>query len=115
MKGMKHALLSATAGGAFWLLFLFFVCFFCVHTARLARMGWQARKTPPTSEKNPPGSGNNAPGTSHAPEKTTREQPERREPDSPVPAAPEPVYYIVGRKRKKAKSTYSPPREIRFK
>ena len=115
MKGMKHALLSATAGGAFWLLFLFFVCFFCVHTARLARMGWQARKTPPTSEKNPPGSGNNAPGTSHAPKKTTVKHPDGGARYPPAPAAPEPVYYIVERKRKKAKSTYSPPREIRFK
>ena len=41
------ALLSAFPGGAFWLLFLFFVCFFGIHIVRLAKIGWQYRKGAP--------------------------------------------------------------------
>lgn len=107
---MKNALLSASASGAFWLLFLFFVCFFGVHTVRLAKLGWKYRKQPPAapSEKKPPASASR-PEPKPSPEHDGREPPQ-----APAPT-PEPVYYIVERKRRKTRDSYSPPREIRFK
>lgn len=107
---MKNALLSASASGAFWLLFLFFVCFFGVHTVRLAKLGWKYRKQPPAapSEKKP--AGVRLPSRAEALPGTRRREP----PQAPAPT-PEPVYYIVERKRRKTRDSYSPPREIRFK
>ena len=93
-------LLSAFPGGAFWLLFLFFVCFFGIHIVRLAKIGWQYRK--------------GAPKPAPKAEEKPRPAPQPQAPQTPQ-APPEPVYYIVERKRKRPRETYSTPREIRFK
>ena len=85
-------LLSATLPkGIIAFLFLFVFCFFLVHTARLARIGWKyQRKKPPKP-----------------PEKSEEKR-------TPPPTPPEPVYYIVEKKRK-SRTSYSAPKEIRFK
>ena len=89
-----HSLLTVNAvGGAFCTLFLFVLCFVCVHLFKYANIGWKHRKKP--AEPPPP------------PEKTEKEK---------APAPPqEPIYYIVERKRTRAKPKYSEPKEIRFK
>ena len=87
-------LLSARAvGGAFCLIFLFSFCFVCVHILKCAKIGFfQSRKKP-----EPP------------PKKEEKEK-------APAPSQ-EPIYYIVERKRTRSrpKTTYSEPKQIRFK
>ena len=88
-----NTLLSVYGAGSIALAVLFLLCFALVHLARLVRFGWNAQKKPKAQppqiepKKEPP------------PEKAT---------------APEPVYYIVERK-KRTKSNYSEPKQIRFK
>lgn len=82
--------------GIFWLLFLFGCCFFTVHLIRLARIGQKhLRQTQTPTEHKPP--------VKAEKEKTPAQEPAR-----------EPIYYIVERKRK-TKSSFSDPKEIRFK
>lgn len=84
-------MLSASAAfGACGLLFLLAFCFFFVHLCRLARFGWNARKEAP-KDPSPP----------------KKEQPKQ----------PEPVYYIVEKKRKvkKTRTEYGEPKEFRFR
>ena len=74
--------------GCFFVLLLFGFCFALTHFTKLALLGWKNHSSaPPTKEKE------------KAPEVTP----------------PEPVYYIVERKKARAKSQYSTPKEIRFK
>ena len=40
-ESMKNCLLSVPLSGAFWLIFLFILCFFGVHVVRLAKIGWK--------------------------------------------------------------------------
>lgn len=85
-------LLSARAvGGAFCLIFLFSFCFVCVHILKCAKIGFfQSRKTP--------------------------DAPPKKEEKEKAPAPPqEPIYYIVEKKRTRAKPKYGEPKEIRFK
>ena len=91
---LVHSLLTVNAvGGAFCILFLFALCFVCVHLFKYAEIGWKHRKKP---AEPPP-----------LPEKTEKEK---------APAPPqEPIYYIVERKKRRAKSSYSEPKEIHFK
>ncbi len=70
---------------------VFSVCFLGVHIAKYAVLGWQSRNEPQDSQK--------------------AEKEEKTAPTNP----PEPVYYIVERKRKREKSKYCEPKEIRFK
>lgn len=109
-ESMKNCLLSAPLSGAFWLIFLFILCFFGVHVVRLAKIGWKYQKrhgepAPTNSQKR------------EAPDSQPREEkpaaPQNAQPTSNAP--PEPVYYIVERKRKRPRETYSPPKEIKFK
>ena len=83
-----------------FLTLLFSLCFFCVHVAVLAKRGWNANapKQQPVKKEKPP----------EKAEKTTKK------PSEP-PKQPEPVYFIVERKKKRAKSSYTEPKEIRFK
>ena len=86
------SLLSARAvGGAFCLIFLFSFCFICVHILKCAKIGFfQSRKKP--------------------------EPPPKKEEKEKAPAPPqEPIYYIVEKKRTRAKPKYGEPKEIRFK
>jgi hypothetical protein len=97
---MKNTfLLSTGARGALLSIFVFCLCFFCVHVAILAKRGWKLSfiKNRIKKEKPPIKA-----------EKTTKTPPEPQK-------QPEPVYYIVERKKKRAKSSYSEPKEIRFK
>lgn len=73
--------------GLLYLFLTFIICFILIHTIKLAYLGFKLsrRKSPPP------------PKESHTP-----------------PPPPEPVYYIVEKKRSK-KSTYSDPKEIKFK
>ncbi len=71
--------------GGLYALLILIGCFLAVHIFLLARYGYRARKNLP------------------------KEKPER-----PAPT-PEPVYYIVEKKKKRARSTYSAPKRISFK
>ena len=74
--------------GLLYLFLTFIVCFILVHIIKLAYIGLlSVRKKP--------------------------EPPPEPKPEKPQPK-PEPVYYIVEKKRAK-KSTYSEPKEIKFK
>lgn len=73
--------------GLLYLFLTFVVCFILVHLIKLAYIGFKSMK------KKPPDT---------PPEKPARAP------------KPEPVYYIVEKKRSK-KSTYSEPKEIKFK
>jgi len=50
-ESMRNCLLSASASGAFWLIFLFVACFLGVHTVRLAKIGWKYRKGESAEDK----------------------------------------------------------------
>lgn len=79
-------LLSVQGAGAGYLFTLFLLCVIVVHVVKLARIGYRTYR-----KKLPP------------------QQPEPREPK------PDPVYFIVERKKKRAKSEYSAPKEIKFR
>ncbi|MDE6441618.1 MAG: hypothetical protein K2L12_02570 [Clostridia bacterium] len=73
--------------GILYLFLTFVVCFILVHLIKLAYIGLLS----------------------------TRKKPEPpKEKVAPPPPKPEPVYYIVEKKRSR-KSTYSEPKEIKFK
>ncbi len=90
---LSTSLLSAKAiGGGFCVLFLLALCFLCVHILKCAKVGWRHRNPKP-SDPEP--------------------KPEAKE---KAPAPPqEPIYYIVERKRTRAKPKYGEPKEIHFK
>ena len=74
--------------GILYLFLTFVVCFILVHIIKLAYIGLMSVRKKP-------------------------EPPPAPKPEKPQPK-PEPVYYIVEKKRAK-KSTYSEPKEIKFK
>ena len=80
--------------GLLALLLLFGVCFCAVHAVKLAKIGWKHRENEPKK-------------SDQTTEKTST--PERKS------EAQEHVYYIVERKKRRAKSEYSEPKEFRFK
>ena len=73
--------------GILYLFLTFLFCFVLVHLIKLAYIGLMSTKKKP-------------------------EPPPKEKP--PAPPKPEPVYYIVEKKRSK-KSSYSEPKEIKFK
>ena len=75
--------------GILYLFLTFLVCFILVHLIKLAYIGLKSTRKKP-------------------------EPPPKAEKPAPKPAPPEPVYYIVEKKRSR-KSTYSEPKEIKFK
>ena len=79
-------LLSVQGTGAALTIALFLFSLFIVHAIKLAKIGWRT-----LFKKLPP-----------------------QEPKKPEPK-PEPVYFIVERKKKKAKTDYSEPKRIQFK
>lgn len=79
-------LLSVQGRGAVLVLCLFLLCLIIVHGVKLAKAGWRT-----LGRKLPP-----------------------TEPKKPEPK-PEPVYFIVERKKKRAKTEYSEPKRIKFK
>jgi flagellar basal body-associated protein FliL len=70
--------------GFLYLLLLFIVCFTVVHVVRLAILGFQSVKAKSKEKPAPP--------------------------EKKVEKAPEPVYYIVEKKR--SRNTYSKPKRI---
>lgn len=79
-------LLSIQSDGALYTLLLFFLCAVLVHGYKLAKIGWRT-----LYKKLPP------------------EKPRRKT------KTPEPVYYIVERKKKRTtKTEYSEPKRIKF-
>ena len=79
-------LLSVQGTGAALTVALLLFCILVVHAVKLAKVGWRT-----LFKKLPP------------------EEPKKPEPK------PEPVYFIVERKKKKVKSDYSRPKQIQFK
>ncbi len=90
---MYTRFLSATAAlGCVWLFLLFLLCFLGVHGIRLAKLRKSRVGNPPKQ-----------------PDKSETETKEK------APAAQEPIYYIVEKKRTRQKAKYGEPKEIRFK
>ena len=75
-----------------WLIFLFIFCFLGVHIFRLALIGIESFRNEDSTEE---------------------EKSEEKKAPSEQPK--EPIYYIVEKKTKRAKSSYSEPKQIRFK
>lgn len=76
-----------TVGGIFALFFLFILSFLCVHILKCAKVGFLQSKKPEVPPK-----------------------------EEKAPAPPqEPVYYIVEKKRTRAKPKYGEPKQIHFK
>lgn len=90
---LKNLLAVSPIVGLVWIALLFGFCFLGVHILKLAHIGW------------------NAPKTQEKPQETNEEKKEEKK----APAKEEPIYYIVERKTRRAKSTYTEPKEIRFK
>lgn len=98
-------LLTPTAGwGLLALLFIFIFSFVTVHLVFLARLGflYQQEKTETEQDKSDP------------PEQKPNPTPPEQNPKTEPPTPPEPVYYIVEKKRR-TNPSYSPPKQIRFK
>jgi hypothetical protein len=93
MQNISFLLLSNTyilaLRGGFFLVLLFSFCFLCVHL--ITYLASKQKNTPPPPEQ----------------------EPEKEK--APAVSQPEPVYYIVERKKKRAKTQYGEPKEIRFK
>lgn len=79
-------MLSVQGQGLFYTIIIFLLCVIIVHAVILAKIGYRT-----LHKKLPP-----AP-----PKEPAKES--------------EPVYYIVEKKKKRAKTNYSAPREIKFK
>ena len=94
----NHALLTTAANGIFCLILLFLFCFLCVHLIKFAQIGWKHQNKQP--EK---------------PTDNTAEKTENKENKAPAQNPQEPIYYIVEKKTKRAKSSYGEPKQIRFK
>ena len=80
------SLLSVQSQGFLWCLFLALICLIVVHGVKLAVIGYRT-----FGKKLPP---------------EPPKQPEKK---------PEPVYFLVERKKKRPKMEYSEPREINFR
>ena len=85
---LLSALTLSLLKGITFILLLFFVCFFLTHFTKLALLGWKTKQ--------------------HDKQSKPQEK-------APEVTPPEPDYYIVERKKSRAKAQYSPPKEIRFK
>lgn len=79
------SLLSVQSQGFLWCLFLLIICVIVVHGVKLAMIGYRT-----LGKKLPP------------------------EPPKKPEKAPEPVYFLVERKKKRSKAEYSEPRQINF-
>ena len=95
MRMQTISLLSTPFFGFIWLGLLFGVCFALVHIAKLVRLGRKYQKSQLTPADPPK-------------PKTEEKQ------SASAPKAEEPVYYIVERK-KRVRSSFSEPKQIRFK
>lgn len=94
---IDNLLLSAFPLGFISLIVMFLLCFGGVHIIKLAKLGWDSRNH--EKPKNTPVS---------KPADSIKEK-------APASQPQEPVYYIVERKKKRPKTSYGEPKEIRFK
>ena len=92
MKHFFSLLLIKPFVGFLCIILLFLISFLCVHIARLVLFGWKYQQTKPSPQKSEP-----------------------PPPEKKAPAPQEPVYYIVERKKRRAKSSYGEPKAFRFK
>ena len=92
---MNILLLSAPVKGMLWTIALFLVCFIGTHVIILTRLGWEYQQQK----------------TEHAPDKQEKKTEEKK---APSEKPTEPIYYIVERKTRRAKSTYGEPKQINF-
>ena len=100
-KHYAALLANDVLGGVGLIVFLFLLCFLIVHFFVLAGIGWEVQRE---AQK----------------KKETQSESKKEEKTAPEPkktSEREPIYYIVERKRTKTrpKTTYSEPKEIRFK
>ena len=86
---LHNLLLALPVKGFLWSATLLLLCFFGIHFLQLAKRGWDAYKKP------------------------TSPQSQEKEPSAKP--AQEPIYYIVERKTRRAKSSYGEPKKINFK
>ncbi len=82
---MKILSASLAAQGLIYTILLFVLCVILVFGFKLAKIGYRSTKKLP------------------------------KEPPRPPEKKAEPVYFIVERKKKRAKTEYSAPREVKFK
>ncbi len=92
---IDNLLITQTALGILGAVLLFIFCFSLVHLARLVKFGWRYQAQNQEKLKEQPQ------------QKPAQEPPKKQE-------TPAPIYYIVERKRK-AKTSYTEPKQIRFK
>ena len=92
VRMMNTLLLALPVKGFLWFLLIFALCFVGVHVLQLARVGWEYKK-----------------------EKIKKPPAEPPKEEKKAPAVQEPVYYIVERKTRRAKSAYTEPKRIQFK
>jgi hypothetical protein len=97
----NNALLVGAVGGFAVLLCVFLFCFLFVHLCVLANVGWKVK----IDERNKKA------------EEPSPKTEEKKAPAQKKEPAQEPIYYIVERKRTRSrpKTTYSEPKQIRFK
>ena len=96
--GMNVLLSAHTWLGILWIFLLFGACFLLVHIARLVKFGWAYQKKNETP----------------APPKEPTKPPEKEKPTPAETTPQEPIYYIVEKKRR-AKTSFGEPKQIRFK
>ena len=87
-------LMSMPVKGLLFSLLLLLLCFFGIHLVILARYGWEYSQTAPNTQVEP------------------KKEEEKK---APAEKMQEPIYYIVERKTRRAKSTYGEPKQIDFK
>lgn len=87
-------LMSTPVKGLLFSLLLLGLCFFGIHLVILARYGWIYSQN-----------------VSDAQEEPKKEEVKK----APAEKPQEPIYYIVERKTRRAKSTYGEPKQIDFK
>ena len=90
----SQALLATFFQGFGGILLLFALCFFGVQIAKIIVRGWRIYDG--ATESKPP-----------------EKPPEQKTENKQTP--PEPIYYIVEKKRRRSKASYGDPKEIRFK
>ncbi len=100
---LDNLLTASPLLGILWLALLFVLCFLGIHVAKLARIGNKHLKN--ETQKPQEKSGED---TSSSPQKSATQT------SSTPLGAGEPVYYIVERKRR-TKSSFSEPKQIKFK
>ena len=94
-----HSLLSYQTVGGLTVFFLFCLLFLVVHVVKLARLGWLLQKKEHSAPKQP----------------ETEQKPTEKEKTDGA-KKPQPIYYIVERKKRPPKRAYhyEEPKSIRF-